>query len=288
MVIKNSMSTYKEIILETKDKLNGVSSISQREVEMILEFLTKKDNLYFVKNPDEEIDKDVSSKLEKLVKKRKNGLPLEYIVHNKEFYGLNFFVNKSVLIPRPETELLVEEAFNFFKDKNDFSILDLGTGSGAIAVSLAKLFKDRGNRFKLVASDNSFKAIKIARRNATQNKVKSKIKFKESNWLENIEEKYDVIVSNPPYVKDEDIRNFPFLSYEPKEALFAGADGLDDIKFLLKNVFNYINDGGIFLCEFGKGQKDEIIKEVTNNHQVKKYEVLNDLAGIPRVLKAYL
>ncbi len=281
------MSTYKDIIIENKDKLQNVSSISQREVEIILEFLTKKDHLYFVKNPDEKIDDDVLINLKSLIKKREKGVPLEYITHNKEFYGLNFFVNQSVLIPRPETEMLVEEAFNFLENKNDFSILDLGTGSGAIAVSLAKLLKDRGGKFRIVATDKSLKAIKVARRNAIQNNVKSKIKFKESNWFENVDEKYDVIISNPPYVKKNDIKIFPFLSYEPKEALFSGEDGLDDIKFLLKNILNYLNVGGLFLCEFGSDQKENIEKEIGENKKVKNFRILNDLAGLPRVLKIF-
>lgn len=281
------MSTYKDIIIENKDKLQNVSSISQREVEIILEFLTKKDHLYFVKNPDEKIDDDVVINLKSLIKKREKGAPLEYITHNKEFYGLNFFVNQSVLIPRPETEMLVEEAFNFLENKNDFSILDLGTGSGAIAVSLAKLLKDRGGKFRIVATDKSLKAIKVARRNAIQNNVKSKIKFKESNWFENVDEKYDVIISNPPYVKKNDIKIFPFLSYEPKEALFSGEDGLDDIKFLLKNILNYLNVGGLFLCEFGSDQKENIEKEIGENKKVKNFRILNDLAGLPRVLKIF-
>lgn len=281
------MSTYKDIIIENKDKLQNVSSISQREVEIILEFLTKKDHLYFVKNPDEKIDDDVVINLKSLIKKREKGAPLEYITHNKEFYGLNFFVNQSVLIPRPETEMLVEEAFNFLENKNDFSILDLGTGSGAIAVSLAKLLKDRGGKFRIVATDKSLKAIKVARRNAIQNNVKSKIKFKESNWFENVDEKYDVIISNPPYVKKNDIKIFPFLSYEPKEALFSGEDGLDDIKFLLKNILNYLNVGGLFLCEFGSDQKENIEKEIGENKKVKNFRILNDLAGLPRVLEIF-
>ncbi len=279
--------TYKDLVLEFKETLKNVSSIPEREVEILVEFLTKKDRIYFIKNPDEKISDELVSKLSSFIKKREKGYPLEYITHNKEFYGLNFYVDRSVLIPRPETEMLVEEAYNFLKLKSDFSLLDLGTGSGCIAIALANLFKYSEAKFKVVAVDKSFSAIKIARRNATNNKVKSQIQFKESDWFENINEKFDCIVSNPPYVKGADKKNFPNLTHEPAEAIYSKEDGLADIKFLLTNVSSFLNDGGIFLCEFGYNQKEEIEKFLKENTNFKNYEFINDLAKLPRVLKVF-
>ncbi|MGI6681131.1 MAG: peptide chain release factor N(5)-glutamine methyltransferase [Bdellovibrionota bacterium] len=279
--------TYKDLVLEFKETLKNVSSIPEREIEILIEFLTKKDRIYFIKNPDEKIPDELVSKLSSFIKKREKGYPLEYTTHNKEFYGLNFYVDRSVLIPRPETEMLVEEAYNFLKFKSDFSLLDLGTGSGCIAIALANLFKYSEAKFKVVAVDKSFSAIKIARRNATNNKVKSQIQFKESDWFENINEKFDCIVSNPPYVKGTDKKNFPNLTHEPAEAIYSKEDGLADIKFLLTNVSSFLNDGGIFLCEFGYNQKEEIEKFLKENTNFKNYEFINDLAKLPRVLKVF-
>lgn len=280
--------TYTSLVLNLKDKLKDVSSIPSREVEILIEFLTKKDKLYYVKNPDEEISEATARKLNNFINKRQKGFPLEYIVHNKEFYGLNFYVDSAVLIPRPETEMLVDEAVKFLKPKEESAILDLGTGSGCIAVTLASQLKYKGSKCKIIAVDKSFKAIKIARRNAANNKVKSQIQFKESNWFENINEKFDCIISNPPYVKESDKEKFPNLAYEPKEALYSAGDGLDDIKFLLDNVPNFLNDGGLFLCEFGYDEKDDIERYIKENTKFTKYEFINDLANIPRVLKIHL
>lgn len=280
--------TYESLSLELEDLLKDVSSIARREVEILIESLTKKDKMYYIKNPNEEIQDVVATKVSNFVKKRKKGYPLEYMVHNKEFYGLNFYVDSSVLIPRPETEMLVDEAIKFLKPKEEASILDLGTGSGCIAVTLASKLKYKGSKCKIIAIDKSFKAIKIARRNAANNKVKSQIQFKESNWFENINEKFDCIVSNPPYVKTLDKKKFPNLVYEPQEALYSGEDGLNDIKYLLNNVPNFLNDGGLFLCEFGYDEKEDIERYIKENTKFTKYEFINDLANIPRVLKIYL
>ena len=279
--------TYSNLVLDLKNQLTNVSSIPNREVEILIESLTKKDKMYYIKNPNEEIPENIVLKLSNFIKKRQKGYPLEYMIHNKEFYGLNFYVDTSVLIPRPETEMLVDEAFKFLKPREDISILDLGTGSGCIAVTMAHLLKYKGSKCKIIAVDKSFKAIKIARRNAANNKVKSQIQFKESDWFENINEKYDCIISNPPYVKTLDKEKFPNLAYEPEEALYSGEDGLTDIKYLLDVIPNFLNDGGLFLCEFGYDEKEDIEKYIKENTKYTKYEFLNDLAGIPRVLKIY-
>ena len=277
--------TYENLVFTLKDELKEISSIPSRELQILIESLTKKDKMYYIKNPNEEIPEAIVLKIYNFIKKRQKGYPLEYMIDKKEFYGLNFYVDSAVLIPRPETEMLVDEAFKFLKPKEDISILDLGTGSGCIAVSLAHLLKYKGSKCKIIATDKSFKAIKIARRNATTNKVKSQIKFIESNWFENINEKYDCIISNPPYVKKLDKEKFPNLIFEPEDALYSGDDGLTDIKYLLDNVQNFLNDDGLFLCEFGYDEKGDIEKYIKEKTKFTKYEFLNDLAGIPRVLK---
>ena len=210
-------------------------------------------------------------------KKRAEGAPLWYIVGDTEFYGYTFKVDSRVLIPRPETEELCEYALSFIKDGD--SVLDLCTGSGAIAVTLAK--KSGATVF---ASDISEGALEIASENAQLNGAT--VQFIHSNLFESIEGKFNLIVSNPPYIPTEDIKGLDkeVRDYEPALALDGGLDGLDFYRAIAKNAIDYLEDGGILIMEFGIGQASDIATLLQDNFT--EIEIKKDLSGIERIIKA--
>ncbi|MBA3038049.1 MAG: peptide chain release factor N(5)-glutamine methyltransferase [Desulfobacterium sp.] len=229
-----------------------------------------------------------------LIKRRINNEPVAYIVGNKEFWSIELTVSKDVLIPRPETECLVEEAFlAFARDKDSASkkILDLGTGSGAIVFALATHASD--NHY--FASDISSKALAVALKNAKHLGLDKKINFVCGSWFLPIKEKnnlFDIIISNPPYIRRCDIKTLqPEINrFEPITALDGGEDGLGCIKHIVKYAHKFLNNSGELLLEIGYDQKkavDEIIKE-TGKYELAYFR--KDYSGFDRVVcakKAY-
>ncbi len=199
-------------------------------------------------HPDEDLNE--------AIKRLENGEPVQYIVGDVDFYGNIIKVNKDVLIPRRETEELVEKTFEYINKlfTNNLSILDLGTGSGCIAITLKKLLPNA----KITGSDISSKALKVAKENANNNKVE--INYIESNIFSNINDKYDIIISNPPYIKeDEEIMDI-VKNNEPHLALYAKNNGLYFYKEILKNAHNYLNKKSLIAFEIGETEGNEIIK----------------------------
>lgn len=214
-----------------------------------------------------EITAKEKSKIDVAVKKRLMGIPIQKIFKRAYFYGYTFFVNNNVLCPRPETELLVEEVLNCIKSaknsKNNakntqktaqkLKILDLCTGSGCIAIATKKNCDE-----EVFASDISSKALLVARKNAKNLDVK--IKFIQSNLFQNIKSKFDIIVSNPPYIKSSDIQNLDVevKNYDPILALDGGDDGLDFYKKIASQSKNYLNKNGFVILEIGQGQANDV------------------------------
>lgn len=223
-------------------------------------------------------------KYKKIRKALNKGKPLQYLTKNAYFYGYNFYVNKNVLIPRPETEILVNETNKlinkYFKD--NISILDVGTGSGNIAITLKKL----NNNYSVTAGDISNKALKVAKKNAKLNNVD--ITFIKSDLLNNINKKYDVLISNPPYIdKENDFVEDIVLNNEPHLALFAKNNGLDNYIKILKRSKKVLNKKNIIAFEIGDKQKEnliKIIKEYYPNSIIKTYKDNNNLDRIIIVL----
>lgn len=211
--------------------------------------------------------------------------PVQYIIGKTEFCGLEFLVNEDVLIPRPETEMLVESTLGILKEGrragDELSILDLCTGSGNIAIALTKNLHD----CKIVASDISKNALLTARRNAAMNGVSEDINFVESDLFRNIEGRFDIIVSNPPYIARHE---FPELQQEvlkePRIALDGGEDGLDFYRRIITDAPGHLKDNGYLIVEIGYGQLrsiENIIRGVTG---MKPVEVKKDFNGIDRVV----
>ena len=210
------------------------------------------------------------------------GEPIEHITHQKEFMKLNFYVDENVLIPRQDTEVLVEEVIKIAKKIRAKKILDLCTGSGAIAVSLAKYLEN----VQLTALDISGKALDIAIANAKNNHVQDKITFIESNLFQDLrQEKYDIIVSNPPYIKRKDMETLDReVKKEPKLALDGGEDGLDFYRDISNKAYEYLKYGGYICLEIGYDQKEEVMQIIKDKKQYKGTYCKKDLYNHDRVI----
>ena len=267
----------KELVDRSLKKLSNAEVEDFRNKFFIL--TEKKLNLskeVILSHGDNEIDVDKYEMLEPYLDKIIEGIPVQYLVNEQEFYGLKFFVNENVLIPQPDTEIIVEEALNIISDGD--RVLDLCTGSGVIGVTIANK-----KNVNVVASDISKKALEVAKINA-DNLGDSKVTLVESNLFENIEGKFNVIVSNPPYIKKDVIRTLSKeVQNEPIIALDGGIDGLDFYKKIVEEALNYLEDGGYLLLEIGYDQKEEVLNLVINKNY-KDIRVRKDLSNNDRVV----
>jgi release factor glutamine methyltransferase len=274
----------KEILKYGKEELikNNIEDASIIAKELA-EHIFKITRAQMIANNDMEFSKDQTDNYINSIKKISTGIPIQYITNNQEFMNLNFYVDENVLIPQPDTETLVEEVINEYKEKK-CEILDLCTGSGAIAISLAKYI----NESNIVASDISMKALQIAKLNAEKNLVRKKIEFIESDMFNKIyKDDFDIIVSNPPYIKtkvieelDKQVKNEPYI------ALDGGADGLKFYKIIIENAYKYIkNEGKVFL-EIGYDQKNELINLFKKNNHYENIYSKKDLGGNDRIIVA--
>ncbi len=231
------------------------------------------------------LDKEVDSDIEKIYKSSlealKENKPIQYVIGNVNFYGLKFIVNKNVLIPRFETEELVEQVVEYTKDlnKDKIKILDLGCGSGAIGLTLKSILKDS----EVSLTDISKDALEVAKLNA--NNLNLDVTFIESDWFSNVKlEQYDIIVSNPPYIRTDEKIEEIVRDNEPSLALYGGADGLDCYRKILANIKPYLNNKFLIAFEIGESQKEEIYDIV--NKYLKDIEITckKDLYGRNRMI----
>lgn len=280
--------TIKDIIIEYSQKLEHISDTPRLDVEILLEkALGDVDSLYIRLNLNKEVTEDEFNIFNNLIEDRLNGRPIAYIVGNREFMGLDFYVQEGVLIPRPDTEALVEEIIELCKDKKDLSLLDIGTGSGAITVSLAKYL----NNADVKSFDISEIALEIGKKNAINNNVEDKIEFIKSDLFSAIKDtdiQFDVIVSNPPYIPKKDIETLhtQVKDYEPYNALEGGEDGLDFYRDITEQSVNYLKQNGILAYEVGHDQAQDVAEIMKNNGYTKIY-TKKDLQGIDRVVIGY-
>lgn len=266
----------------------GIDNLKENNIEeynlkikILLSSILNKPKEYIMIHEDDELEekeeKEFFLKLEKL----KNNEPIQYIINSQEFMGLDFFVDNNVLIPQPDTEILVQEVINIANKYNQkLDILDLCTGSGAIVVSLAKKIKN----CNFWASDISKDALKIAKKNASNNGVI--VSFIESDLFENFSkfDKFDIIASNPPYIKTDVIKMLSEeVKKEPKIALDGGKDGLFFYRKIIKEAKKYLKNGGILALEIGYDQKDEVEKLFKENEYIEIYSK-KDFAQNDRVV----
>ena len=250
------------------------------KAKILLAFVLCKTKEYLLINQNEEINKDIIKIYETNIEKIINGFPIQYITNKKEFMGLDFFVNESVLIPRNDTEILVEESLNIIKKHNMHEILDLCTGSGVIAVSIAKNIENA----KIIATDISEEALKIAEKNAMQNEVSKRILFKKSDMFNDIDCLFDLVISNPPYIEEKTIKKLSNeVQKEPQIALNGGKDGLKFYRIIANNAKKVLRKNGYLLLEIGYNQKNDVIK-ILDNSKYKNIYSKKDLEGNDRII----
>ena len=276
--------TIKEIIIEYSSKLEEISSTPRLDVEILLQkSLGDVDRLYILLNLDKVLSEDEEKTFIKYINERLENRPIAYIVGNREFMGLDFYVKEGVLIPRPDTEILVEEVIELAKNKGEINILDIGTGSGAITVSLAKYLPNA----KITSVDIEDIPLEVGRINAKSNEVEDRIEFVKSNLFENIDKdmKFDIIVSNPPYIKREVIETLDkqVKDYEPYTALEGGEDGLDFYREITKQSKSYLKEKGILAYEVGHDQSEDVSKLMIDGGYTNIY-TKKDLQGFERVV----
>lgn len=250
--------------------------------KMLLKSILHVDTTYLIINSEKEINKEIENKYKKGINDLKSGKPLQYITNKQEFMGLDFYVDENVLIPQPDTEILVEEVLKKIeKLKDKINVLDICTGSGAIGVSIAK----NATNVNVTMSDISENALKVAQKNAKTNEVLDKCKFIKSNMFENIEEKYNVIVSNPPYIKSKIIKTLEKeVQNEPLIALDGGEDGLDFYKIIIQTAYKHLKENGILALEIGYDQKEEVINLIEESNKYINIYCKKDLAGNDRII----
>ena len=231
---------------------------SQLDSEILMAKIINKDRNYILLNSEYPINKDDLSKFYKLIKKRSKGKPVAYLTKKKFFWNSEFFITDDVLIPRPDTELIVENALKLTKQNNKINVLEIGIGSGCILLSI---LKEREN-FYGTGIDISKKCINISKMNANNLKVSSRLKLYETNVDKFNLGKYDLIVSNPPYIKKYKIKYLErdVAKFEPIQALDGGLDGLSEIRKVIKKSSELIKRNGKFILEIGFDQKNKVIK----------------------------
>lgn len=276
MTIKETM---KKGMIELKT--NGIEEPNLK-ARLLMQYILNKPRQYLVVRDNEELTLRQQVNYFKGIKKLKEGVPIQHITHMQEFMKMNFFVNEDVLIPRQDTESLVEEAISIANKINAKKILDLCTGSGAIAIALAKNIKNS----EITAVDISTKALSVAKKNAKNNEVENQITFIESNLFEKVKkEKYDMIVSNPPYVKRDILKTLDkHVQKEPKIALDGGYDGLDFYRKIIKKSDEYLKYKGYLCLEIGYDQKIDVIELIENEEKYVDTYCKKDLYGNDRVI----
>lgn len=253
---------------------------------LLLQYTLKKSRQYIIANDNKQLTDKEEGQYFDYIKLMKSGMPLEYITHSKEFMKLNFFVDNNVLVPRQDTEILVEEIISIAQQNEAKHILDLCTGSGAIAISLAKYIEDG----QITAVDISDKAISVAKLNAKNNNVENQITFVESDLFKQLpKEKYDIIVSNPPYIKKEIIKSLDKeVQNEPKIALDGGYDGLDFYRKIISNADEFLKFTGYVCLEIGYDQKEDVLELLKNEGKYVDTSCKKDLFDNDRVIIARL
>lgn len=251
--------------------------------KILLKYLLKVEESYLIINQDETVNTKTEEEYKKLIELLNKGIPIQYITHHQEFMRMNFYVDENVLIPQPDTEILVEEVIGIAKRSNkELNVLDMCTGSGCIAVAIAKNLENSN----VVMSDISKKALEIAEKNYNQNiENGKKAKFVESNMFEKIEGKFDIIVSNPPYIESQNIENLSNeVKREPHIALDGGKDGLDFYRILISESYKYLNENGYLCMEIGYNQKVPVMRLIEESGKYKETYCKEDLAGNDRVI----
>jgi release factor glutamine methyltransferase len=277
---QRALNEFVEIATALRDAVKSLGRISDSprlDAELLLSRALDVPRSYLIAHPEDALDPAASERFTQLIERRAAGEPMAYISGSKEFWSMELMVSPDTLVPRPETELLVERALMYLGRRASQRILDLGTGSGAIALAIAR----ERPLCEIVATDISEAAIAIARQNARHLDL-ANVSFAAGNWIEPVAgQQFDIIVSNPPYVRSND-PGLEKLQHEPLSALVAGEDGLDDIRTIAATAGSVLVDGGRLLIEHGSEQQ-EAVADVLAKNGWKDIECVQDYGGRPRV-----
>jgi release factor glutamine methyltransferase len=278
--------TLRQAITDAANQLAAdehIRATSARDAELLLLHLLQISRANLFAYSERELPADQQTAYQSLVERRLQHEPIQYITRQQEFYGLNFHVTPAVLIPRPETEHLVEAVLKLLPSNHSLKIADIGTGSGAIAIALAAHLPQA----EIIALDISLDALAVASTNARENNVADRIRFLQSDLLSaiNEEEEFDAIVSNPPYIPeiDRDSLHPQVRDHEPVTALFAGETGLDIYRCLIPQSYKALKQNGLLALEIGYGQQGPLTELLAGWQNISFIE---DLQQIPRVALA--
>jgi release factor glutamine methyltransferase len=273
----------KEALQRTTVQLAHVSESASLDASLLLSKATGFTKLELFMKETEVLTENQLDVFNGLVQRRLKYEPVAYILGEKEFWGLHFFVEKGVLIPRPDTETLVATLLALIPNVEfEGRVADLGTGSGAILLSILSELP----HFKGVGVDKNDTALKIAQKNAENLGFSERVQFKKSDWLDGVDETFHVIVSNPPYIETSTIQGLmeDVKAYEPVSALDGGEDGLECYRSLLKSAYDKLEKGGLLLLEIGYNKKETVAQLLQNKFE--QVECFKDLAGHDRVMAA--
>ncbi|MEK6743547.1 MAG: peptide chain release factor N(5)-glutamine methyltransferase [Nitrospirota bacterium] len=282
--------TLAEAIQKAAETLTAHNVPNARlDAELLLRHALGKDRAWLLVHMQDRLDDQAQRSFEQNIERRKLREPLQYITGTQEFWGLPFMVTPDVLIPRPETEFVVEAALKAVSGITAPVIVDLCTGSGCIAISIAKELATA----RIFATDRSERAVPVAQENARRNGVADRIRFLEGDLFGPLEEmdlrgRIDVIVTNPPYVRSGDLTTLQpeVRDFEPEIALVAGPEGTEIAERIIHQAPEYLKPGGSLIMEMGVGQASALRKIVEETYRFGPIEIVKDLAGIERVLVA--
>lgn len=269
--------TVQQALVQATGKLK-TSNSPTLDAELLLSHVLHKPREYVFTHPDQDLRSTQQIQLWKLVSRRGKRVPMAYILGHKEFFGLDFALNNSVLIPRPETELVVEEVIRLMAQKPQPKLVDIGVGSGAIAIALKTSLPNA----HVYGTDSSRKALAVSKRNARR--LKTKIHFKHGSLLSPFPQvRFDCVISNPPYLTAKEIKN-PDLSHEPRAALYGGKQGVDVYRKLFSLLDQHVVSGGHVVLEIGYNQALAVTRLAKHLWPKVKIKIIPDLAGLDRVL----
>jgi release factor glutamine methyltransferase len=282
------VSTIHARVAEAREqlRLRGISSDEAAlDARLLAEFLLGWDSVHFYESATDAEPPGFESRYADLISRRASHEPLAYITGRQEFWGLQIEVSPAVLIPRPESELIIESALDLFPDRSRaLAAADPCTGSGCLAVAIAC----ERPAARVVATDISRPALEVARRNVARHRVSERVECVESDLLATISGPFDLIVSNPPYVPESQCQTLPpeVRDHEPTVALFAGEDGLEILRRLVTQAAGALAPEGILVFECGMGQSDEVVRLIDETGRLRLLDIRRDLQGIPRTAVA--
>ena len=268
-----------QALTQANQRLRDSSPSPLLDAQVLLKHVLHCSSAHLIAWPEKELEQSQLSSYLQLIEKRHQGLPVAHLTGNREFWSLNFFTDNSTLIPRPETETLIEFILEKFGSSDDLKLLDMGTGSGAIAISIAH----EKPGWNISASDVSEQAIALAKKNCTRHSV-GNIQFFVSDWLRDIPEQlFDVIVSNPPYIAEDDPHLLQGdLRFEPQSALSSGKAGMDDIELICSHIKSYLPQNGCLIVEHGYNQA-KLVADCFSKNGFGQIIQKQDLAGHTRM-----